>query len=50
MHGWDDHFAKCSKNLNSLQARRYSPYYKVILAEVSSWEDKVNRAHALIDI
>lgn len=26
--GWDDLFAKCSENLNSLTAMKLSPYYK----------------------
>ncbi len=28
IRGWDDLFAKCSENLNSLQAMKHSPYYK----------------------
>ena len=40
IRGWDDLFAKCSENLNSLQAMRHSPYYKEFEEEASSWEDK----------
>ena len=50
IRGWDDLFAKCSENLNSLQAMRHSPYYKEFEEEASSWEDKLNRVHVLFDI
>src|SRR6202034_2577904 len=43
-------FAKCSENLNSLQAMRHSPYYKEFEEEASSWEDKLNRVHVLFDV
>ncbi|EJT78073.1 dynein heavy chain [Gaeumannomyces tritici R3-111a-1] len=48
--GWDDLFAKCSENLNSLQAMKHSPYYKEFEEEASSWEDKLNRVHVLFDV
>ena len=50
IRGWDDLFAKCSENLNSLHAMRHSPYYKEFEDEASSWEDKLNRVHVLFDI
>jgi len=50
IRGWDDLFAKCSENLNSLQAMRHSPYYKEFEEEAASWEDKLNRVHVLFDI
>ena len=50
IRGWDDLFAKCSENLNSLQAMRHSPYYKIFEEEASSWEDKLNRVHVLFDV
>ncbi|KAF8477357.1 dynein heavy chain, N-terminal region 1-domain-containing protein [Kalaharituber pfeilii] len=50
IRGWDDLFAKCSENLNSLQAMRHSPYYKEFEDEAASWEDKLNRVHVLFDI
>lgn len=50
IRGWDDLFAKCSENLNSLQAMRHSPYYKEFEEEASSWEDKLNRVHILFDV
>lgn len=50
IRGWDDLFAKCSENLNSLQAMRHSPYYKQFEEEASSWEDKLNRVHVLFDV
>ncbi|WEW60954.1 dynein heavy chain [Emydomyces testavorans] len=48
--GFDDLFAKCSENLNSLQAMRHSPYYKEFEEESTSWEDKLNRVHVLFDV
>ncbi|KAH8923510.1 hypothetical protein BT69DRAFT_1319504 [Atractiella rhizophila] len=48
--GWDDLFAKCSENLNSLTAMKMSPYYKVFEEEASSWEEKLNRIHVLFDV
>lgn len=50
IRGWDDLFAKCSENLNSLQAMRHSPYYKEFEEDASSWEDKLNRVHVLFDV
>lgn len=50
IRGWDDLFARCSENLNSLQAMRHSPYYKEFEEEASSWEDKLNRVHVLFDV
>ncbi|KAK4683210.1 dynein heavy chain [Podospora pseudoanserina] len=50
IRGWDDLFAKCSENLNSLQAMRHSPYYKEFEEEATAWEDKLNRVHVLFDV
>ncbi|KAF2152302.1 hypothetical protein K461DRAFT_241389 [Myriangium duriaei CBS 260.36] len=50
IRGWDDLFAKCSENLNSLQAMRHSPYYKVFEEDASLWEDRLNRVHVLFDV
>lgn len=50
IRGWDDLFAKCSENLNSLQAMRHSPYYKEFEEEAAAWEDKLNRVHVLFDV
>ena len=50
IRGWDDLFAKCGENLNSLQAMRHSPYYKEFEEEASTWEDKLNRVHVLFDV
>ncbi|PSN61624.1 hypothetical protein BS50DRAFT_680599 [Corynespora cassiicola Philippines] len=50
IRGWDDLFAKCSENLNSLQAMRHSPYYKEFEEEASGWEEKLNRVHVLFDV
>ncbi|KAI0132222.1 dynein heavy chain, N-terminal region 1-domain-containing protein [Xylariales sp. AK1849] len=49
IRGWDDLTAKCSENLNSLQAMKHSPYYKEFQDEASIWEDKLNRVHVLFD-
>jgi dynein heavy chain 1 len=48
--GWDDLFAKCSENLNSLSAMKLSPYYKVFEEEALTWEDRLNRIHVLFDV
>ncbi|GAB7350693.1 hypothetical protein MBLNU459_g1254t2 [Dothideomycetes sp. NU459] len=50
IRGWDELFAKCSENLNSLQAMRHSPYYKVFEEEASTWEERLNRVHVLFDV
>ena len=50
IRGWDDLFAKCCENLNSLQAMRHSPYYREFEEDASSWEDKLNRVHVLFDV
>ena len=50
IRGWDDLFARCSENLNSLQAMRHSPFYKEFEEDASSWEDKLNRVHVLFDV
>ena len=48
--GWDELFAKCGENLNSLQAMRHSPYYKEFEEDASAWEDRLNRVHVLFDV
>ena len=48
--GFDDLFARCSENLNALQAMKHSPFYKEFEEEASSWEDKLNRVHILFDV
>ena len=66
IRGWDDLFAKCGENMNSLQAMRLSPYYKgesscvatenelsprsVFEEEAASWEEKLNRIHVLFGV
>ncbi|KAJ3090057.1 hypothetical protein HK102_004799, partial [Quaeritorhiza haematococci] len=50
IRGWDDLFAKCSENLNSLTAMKHSPYYKVFEEEAATWEEKLNRVHVLFDV
>lgn len=48
--GWDDLFSKCSENLNSLTAMKFSPYYKVFEEDATHWEDRLNRVHVIFDI
>lgn len=50
IRGWDDIFARCSENLNSLCAMKHSPYYKVFEEDASTWEDRLNRVHVLFDV
>ena len=48
--GWDELFAKCGENLNSLAAMKFSPYYKVFEEDASHWEDRLNRVHVTFDV
>ncbi|KAI8818344.1 dynein heavy chain [Fimicolochytrium jonesii] len=48
--GWDDLFAKCSENLNSLVAMRHSPYFRVFEEEALGWQDKLTRVQTLFDV
>jgi dynein heavy chain 1 len=48
--GWDELFAKCGENLNSLTAMKFSPYYKVFEEDASHWEDRLNRVHITFDV
>jgi dynein heavy chain 1 len=50
IRGWDDLFAKVAENLNSLNAMKNSPYFKVFEEEAAGWEDKLNRIQALFDV
>ncbi|GEM09361.1 cytoplasmic dynein heavy chain 1 [Rhodotorula toruloides] len=50
IRGWDDLFAKCGENVNSLNAMKLSPYYRVFEEEASAWEDRLNRIHLLFDV
>ncbi|WVQ81477.1 hypothetical protein IAT38_003601 [Cryptococcus sp. DSM 104549] len=50
IRGWDDLFNKCGEHLNSLQAMRMSPYYRVFEEDAASWEEKLNRIHVLFDV
>ncbi|KAK4049755.1 dynein heavy chain [Microbotryomycetes sp. JL221] len=50
IRGWEDLFTKCSENLNSLNAMRLSPYFKVFEEEASAWSTRLNRTHALFDV
>lgn len=50
IRGWDDLFSKCGENLNSLNAMRLSPYYKVFEEEASTWTDRLNKIHVLFDV
>ncbi|EIW66046.1 hypothetical protein TREMEDRAFT_35527 [Tremella mesenterica DSM 1558] len=50
IRGWDDLFNKCGEHLNSLNAMKLSPYYRVFEEEAASWEEKLNRVHVLFDV
>ena len=50
IRGWDELFAKCSDNLNSLSAMKLSPFYKVFEEDASMWENRLNRVHVLFDV
>eukprot|EP01134_Creolimax_fragrantissima_P000215 CFRG0215T1 len=48
--GWDDIFGKLKEQLSSLHAMRLSPYFKVFADEANSWEERLNRMHAMLDV
>jgi dynein heavy chain 1 len=50
VRGWDELFQKLTDHINSLAAMRISPYFRVFEAECSSWDDKLNRLFALLDV
>ncbi|KAF7729943.1 hypothetical protein EC973_003356 [Apophysomyces ossiformis] len=50
IRGWDDLFNKSGEHINSLNAMKLSPYYKVFEEDAASWEDKLNRVHVLFDV
>ncbi|KAM0792972.1 hypothetical protein ACM66B_002727 [Microbotryomycetes sp. NB124-2] len=50
IRGWEELFTKCGENINSLNAMRLSPYYKVFEEEASAWSVRLNRVHALFDV
>ncbi|XP_063712959.1 cytoplasmic dynein 1 heavy chain 1-like isoform X4 [Symsagittifera roscoffensis] len=50
IRGWDDLFGKVKEHINSVQAMKLSPYYKVFEEEATGWEDKLNRINALFDV
>ncbi|KAL7421138.1 dynein heavy chain [Cryptotrichosporon argae] len=50
IRGWDELFAKCGEQLNSLTAMKLSPYYRVFEEDAASWEERLNRVHVLFDV
>ena len=48
--GWDDLFSKVKEHINSLNAMKMSPYYKVFEEEAGAWDDKLNRINNLFDV
>lgn len=48
--GWDDLFNKVKEHINSLQAMKMSPYYKVFEEEAAAWDDKLNKINTVFDI
>jgi dynein heavy chain 1 len=50
IRGWDDLFNKLKEHINSVNAMKLSPYYKVFEEEAITWEDKLNRINALFDV
>lgn len=50
IRGWDDLFQKLTDHINSLNAMKMSPYYRVFEAEAQSWDEKLNKLFALLDI
>ncbi|EDQ85850.1 uncharacterized protein MONBRDRAFT_11532 [Monosiga brevicollis MX1] len=50
IRGWDDIFNLLKEHINSLEAMRMSPYFKVFEEESMSWHDKLSRLFALLDV
>ncbi|CAG0913348.1 unnamed protein product [Notodromas monacha] len=50
IRGWDELFIKLKENINSINAMKLSPYYKVFEEEALTWEDKLNRINAVFDV
>jgi dynein heavy chain 1 len=50
IRGWDELFNKLKENINSINAMKLSPYYKVFEEDALTWEDKLNRINALFDV
>ncbi|KAJ3124711.1 hypothetical protein HK098_000907 [Nowakowskiella sp. JEL0407] len=50
IRGWDELFTKCREHLSSISAMKHSPYFKVFQDRATSWEDKLNRLHLLLDV
>lgn len=47
--GWDDLFNKVKEHINSLQAMKLSPYYKVFEEDATTWEEKLIKINTLFD-
>ncbi len=50
IRGWDELLAKLTDHINSLNAMRMSPYYRVFEAEAAAWDERLNRLFALLDV
>ncbi|XP_055327511.1 dynein heavy chain, cytoplasmic-like [Paramacrobiotus metropolitanus] len=50
IRGWDDLFNKVKEHINSLQAMKLSPYYKVFEEDAVAWEEKLNKINSVFDI
>lgn len=50
IRGWDELFAKLEEDLNNLASMKISPYYKTFEAEISQWDDKLQKLKLTLDI
>lgn len=50
IRGWDDLFTLLKEHINSLEAMRLSPYFRVFEEEANSWHDKLSRLFAMYDV
>ncbi|CAD8134930.1 unnamed protein product [Paramecium octaurelia] len=48
--GWDELFQKLEEDLNNLASMKISPFYKTFEAEISQWDDKLQKVKLTMDI
>ncbi|KAI0984717.1 hypothetical protein GJ496_002628 [Pomphorhynchus laevis] len=50
VRSWEDILEKLKEHLSSLSAMRNSPYFKEFAEEAASWDNKLERINALVDV
>jgi dynein heavy chain 1, cytosolic len=49
-HSMLNTFISVAEHLNSVSAMKMSPFFKVFEEEATSWDDKLNKIRALLDV